>query len=211
MNFRTATLLVLGMFGSFAVVIATMMALFWAPSARPGSRKPQQTTEQPATAKPTEKPDTADTATVLVAEQEPEAVTTPPADPDRANSHIAVPPEQLPPQPAEPPDAVEPRPRPRVTGRATQRNVQLEQEEMKLLRKEMERRLQERIDLRDRKFNQLARQCENLEPGEAVQILVALDDTDLGEVLKRMDREKALPIAALLTRLNRQNAIKLKE
>ena len=46
--------------------------------------------------------------------------------------------------------------------------------------------------------------------GEGVQILVILDDSDLRDVLKRMDRETALQIAALLHRLGRGSAISLK-
>ena len=81
---------------------------------------------------------------------------------------------------------------------------------MKLLRAEMERRLKEQSLNREKKMDQLARRCENLEAGEAVQVLTILEDKHLGEVLKRMSREKALPIAALLERLGRGNAISLK-
>jgi flagellar motility protein MotE (MotC chaperone) len=88
--------------------------------------------------------------------------------------------------------------------------VQLEQDEMKLLREAMERRLKARMLTRERKLSQLARRCEALEAGEAVQILVALEDSDLGQVLERMDRAKALQVAALLDRLGRGKAISLK-
>ena len=91
-----------------------------------------------------------------------------------------------------------------------QRNVQLEQDEMKLLREAMERRLKARMLTRERKLGQLARRCESLGAGEAVQILVALGDSDLGQVLERMDRAKALQVAALLDRLGRGKAISLK-
>ena len=74
---------------------------------------------------------------------------------------------------------------------------------MKLLREAMERRLKARMLTRERKLSQLARRCEALEAGEAVQILVALGDSDLGQVLERMDRAKALQVAALLDRLGR--------
>jgi flagellar motility protein MotE (MotC chaperone) len=98
----------------------------------------------------------------------------------------------------------------RPPGRKTQKNLEIEQGEMKLLRTEMERRLKEQSLNREKKMDQLARRCENLEAGEAVQVLTILEDKHLGEVLKRMNREKALPIAALLERLGRGNAISLK-
>ena len=81
---------------------------------------------------------------------------------------------------------------------------------MKLLRVEMQRRLEARVQARLQKLAQLAKQCGNLEAGEVVQILVVLDDSDLGEVMKRMERAKAIQVAALLTRLGRGNAISLK-
>jgi flagellar motility protein MotE (MotC chaperone) len=80
---------------------------------------------------------------------------------------------------------------------------------MALLKAEMERRLKEQLKTRGRKLTQLAQQCERLEPGEAVQILLALDDKTLADVLRRMDRDKALKISALLKRLGREKAIVL--
>ena len=56
----------------------------------------------------------------------------------------------------------------------------------------------------------MARWCEPLEPGEAVQLLQKLDDETIARVLRRMNNEKALPIAALLKRLGREKAIALK-
>ncbi len=80
---------------------------------------------------------------------------------------------------------------------------------MALLKAAMEKRLKEQLEIRKRKFTQLARQCERLEPGEAVQILLELDDKPLAEVLRRMDRDKAVKVAALLKRLGREKAISL--
>lgn len=80
---------------------------------------------------------------------------------------------------------------------------------MALLKAEMEKRLKEQLETRKRKFAQLARQCERLEPGEAVQILLELDDEPLAEVLRRMDRDKAIKVSALLKRLGREKAIAL--
>ena len=80
---------------------------------------------------------------------------------------------------------------------------------MALLRTEMERRLKEQSARQSRALAQLAKECEKLEPGEAVQILQKLDDASLAEVLRRIGREKALKIAALLKRLGREKAISL--
>ncbi len=81
---------------------------------------------------------------------------------------------------------------------------------MVLLRKEMEQRLTEELNLRGKKLDQLARQCEKMEPGEAVQILTVLDDATIGEVLHQMNRDAAIKIAALLKRLGREKAISIK-
>ncbi|MEE2753339.1 MAG: hypothetical protein VX910_05100, partial [Candidatus Latescibacterota bacterium] len=96
------------------------------------------------------------------------------------------------------------------SGRMTEKKLKIEQDEMKQLRSEMERRLKERTLNQEKKIDQLARRCKSLEAGEAVQILTILEDSDLRKVLERMNREKALQIAALLTRLGRGSAISLK-
>ncbi|HAA78568.1 TPA: hypothetical protein DCE37_26005 [Candidatus Latescibacteria bacterium] len=208
MNFRTATLVVLGMFGSFAVVITAMILLFWSPKANKAALQTQESAIAAAPEIPL-----------------PEVAESPP---DRAPEPPVVVPEPEPPQSAPeqvaPARVPEPSPKAknidvgkqapakptRAPGRATQKNLQVEQDEMKLLKAEMQRRLNRRIQMRERKLDQLARQCGNLTAGEAVQILVELDDTDLKHVLERMDREQAVQIAALLTRLGRSDAISIK-
>lgn len=208
MNFRTATLLVLGMFGSFAIALATMVVLFWSPSGRQGAQKAvsgelaetpiehlaHETPAEPLVGEAKESNDSPDKRDSAVTE-----VDTTESDP--------VPQTVSPYQPV----AQQPSfPKARRAGRSAQQNIQLEREEMKLLKKEMQRRLQQRIDARERKLGKLARQCETMTAGEGVQILVILDDSDLRDVLKRMDRETALQIAALLHRLGRGSAISLK-
>ena len=89
-------------------------------------------------------------------------------------------------------------------------DLKREQKEMARLKADMERRLKSRLAISTRKFVQIARACESLEPGEAVQILQELDDTAVSEVLSRMDRDKALPIATLFKRLGREKAISVK-
>ena len=204
MNFRTATLLVLGMFGSFAVVITTVMVLFWSPSGKKTERKPKAAIERaklgtmdvyPETLT---LPDGIESLSEVKPEEpipDPELTVSPPPPPDPAPAEV---PEETVSRPAKPP------------GRMTQKNLEIEQDEMKQLRSEMERRLKERTLNQEKKIDQLARRCETLEAGEAVQILTILEDSDLRKVLERMNREKALQIAALLTRLGRGSAISLK-
>jgi type IV secretory pathway VirB10-like protein len=204
MNFRTATLLVLGMFGSFAVVITTVMVLFWSPSGKKTERKPKavvERTEPGTTDVDQEALSQADAIESLpkVKPKEPipesELTVSPPPPPDPASAEV---PKEVVSRPANPP------------GRISQKNLEIEQDEMKQLRSEMERRLKERTLNQEKKLDQLARRCETLEAGEAVQILTILEDSELRKVLERMNREKALQIAALLTRLGRGSAISLK-
>jgi len=204
MNFRTATLLVLGMFGSFMVVVTIMIFLFWSPSRKKTIRKPVETSaeKQPPSVihvpnvvtAGTSDPTSAAEATTRRVERVGQTEERPETPEPEPNTQTAAPP-----KPSRPPG-----------GHVAQRNVQLEQDEMKLLREAMERRLKARMLTRERKLGQLARRCEALEAGEAVQILVALGDSDLGQVLERMDRAKALQVAALLDRLGRGKAISLK-
>ena len=78
---------------------------------------------------------------------------------------------------------------------------------MALLRAEMERRLKEQQTNTNLKISRLADQCERLQPGEAAQILIVLDDRTVASILNRMDRQKAIPVAAVLARLGREKAI----
>ena len=206
MNFRTATLLVLGMFGSFVIVITTMVFLFWSPEPKTKTEqvRPQSLVHPPEVTSPN--PVQAESAP---SSEDSEQVDRPGEMPEAETGSIPSPvTESARPEPVgvRAPTAVLVRP----LGRITQKNLEIEQSEMKLLRAEMERRLKEQSLNREKKMDQLARRCENLEAGEAVQILTVLEDKHLGEVLKRMTREKALPIAALLERLGRGNAISLK-
>jgi hypothetical protein len=206
MNFRTATLLVLGMFGSFVIVITTMVFLFWSPEPK---TKTEQVRHQSLVHPPeVTSPDPVQAESAPSSEDS-EQVDRPGEMPEAETGSIPSPvSESARPEPVgvRAPTAVLVRP----PGRITQKNLEIEQGEMKLLRAEMERRLKEQSLNREKKMDQLARRCENLEAGEAVQILTVLEDKHLGEVLKRMTREKALPIAALLERLGRGNAISLK-
>jgi flagellar motility protein MotE (MotC chaperone) len=89
--------------------------------------------------------------------------------------------------------------------RQLHRKLKQERKEMALLRDEMKRRLKEQLANRQNKLGRLAAQCEKLEPGEAAQVLLSLDDAELAEVLRRIERDTALKIAALLERLGRKS------
>ncbi len=220
MNFRTATLLVLGMFGSFAVVITAVIVLFWSPSGRKTQQRTSEKSEKRQSGSVIHSPGVTpapDTDSLTISE----TTSATEANTQRVDATVrrverAVQTEATAggPQRSSKPEIRSKKPpelrKRSIRGRKTQQNVQLEQEEMKLLREAMERRLNERILTRERKLDQLAKQCDALEAGEAVQILTALDDPELGKVLERMSKKKALQIAALLTRLGRGNAISLK-
>ena len=196
MRLSPATLLVVVMFGSFAVILATMVLVF-APEPsrrppRPGKRALDQTTARGGTRTATE-PARADTGAV-------------PALQTAAGSVAKA----VEPAPSEAPAvAKEAAPKPPPGGEAERqlhRKLKQERKEMALLRDEMKRRLEEQLANRKQKLAQLAAQCEKLEPGEAAQILLSLDDDELAEVLRRVERDAALKIAALLERLGRQSA-----
>lgn len=71
----------------------------------------------------------------------------------------------------------------------------------------MEKRLRQQLELHERKLSQLARQCQTLEPGQAAEVLNGLDDDTIREVLKRMDRDAAINVTAILVRRGRSTAI----
>jgi flagellar motility protein MotE (MotC chaperone) len=204
MDFRTATLLVLGMFGSFAVVITTIMFLFWSPGGKKTERQQKAAIETPRQSGTDQGRDVLIQVDTTKISAEAQPVTQIP-DPEPATK-LPEPPGST---PAEEKNATLSRPV-NPPGRMTQKKLKIEQDEMKQLRSEMERRLKERTLNQEKKLDQLARRCETLGAGEAVQILTILEDSDLSKVLERMNREKALQIAALLTRLGRGNAIPLK-
>ena len=78
---------------------------------------------------------------------------------------------------------------------------------MALPRTEMRKRLQHQLADRKKKLDRLAAKCEQMEPGEAVQILQQLDDDTLAEVLRLLESQTALKIAALLKRLGREGVV----
>lgn len=207
MNFRTATLLVLGMFGSFAVVIATMMVLFWSP----GGKKTAQKAPPPEAAQPARILETEGTTTPnqLVQEQPAPETALSGSEPrgERFASTPEPPAQERPEIRKDQPKTPVPRPLP---GKKTQRELQIELKEYRLLREEMDRRLREQEKRQERKLDQLARQCENLGAGETVQILIPYTDELIKRVLERMSREKAIEVATLLKRLGRADAISIK-
>ena len=87
-----------------------------------------------------------------------------------------------------------------------QRKLEREQKEMRLLKAEMERRLEDQMVERQTKLTRLARSCESLPPGEAAQTLLTLDDETIAAILGKMDRNSALGVAAVLQRLGRPKA-----
>jgi len=82
-----------------------------------------------------------------------------------------------------------------------------EQKEMAQLRIDLEKRLNAALKDHSQKLKQLARRCEPLEPGEAVQILLPLSDADIATVLGHMQPARAIPVIALLKRNGRDKAI----
>ena len=78
---------------------------------------------------------------------------------------------------------------------------------MRLLKLEMQKRLKQRLADQEAKLTRLAETCSQLPPGEAAQALLELDDAAVSAVLKRMARDTALKVAAVLQRHGRQKAI----
>ena len=77
---------------------------------------------------------------------------------------------------------------------------------MRLLKAEMQKRLRAHVAANNDKLKKLARNCAVLPSGEAAQLLAELDDKTIVTVLRRMDRQAALGIAAVLQRLGRHGA-----
>ena len=191
-----ATVIVLGMFGSFAVVLAAMIVL--TRSGREGKRPVPTISPPEASEQPTRTPVREDAGLAPGA----------PSTNDRASEAAAS-------APAAPPAAepAAPRPVPRrgatslpPAGRELQRKLEQEQKEVRLLKAEMEKRLRAQVAANKDKLNELARNCAVLPPGEAAQLLAELDDKTIVTVLRRMDRQAALGIAAVLQRLGRHSA-----
>jgi hypothetical protein len=197
MRLGPATTIVLAMFGSFAIVLTAMIVLM-----RPSQPRRQAAQVQRPEPKgdnagsPATGPARATAGSSAIAD---EPVDTAASDPQPARE----------PEPTTTPRHASPRgatPKPPAAGRELQRKLEQEQKEMRLLRAEMERRLRKQIAEREAKLDRLAGSCAELPPGEAAQALKELDDRTIAAVLKRMDREAALKIAAVLQRLGRKDA-----
>ena len=191
MKLSPTALLILSMFGSFAIILTAMIVFFRPKPARRPPDRGRARMETPAA-------DTAglDSATAAALSSQ--------AAPDTGRASAGATDGTPRPRPAPrrtPPGAAS------ALERQLQKELRQEQKEMALLRTEMERRLREQAARQNRALARLAEECEKLEPGEAVQILQKLDDASIAEVLRRIGREKALKIAALLKRLGREKAI----
>ncbi|MDA0745010.1 MAG: hypothetical protein O2954_00705 [bacterium] len=196
MKLSPAATLILTMFGSFVVILVAMIVILRLQS-RPAPRKTERLLPRQQVANRF----AADSTTQKKNQQ--------PKPREEIKPEVAQidTPKTRTPQPSPPgtlPSGVS------TESQQFQRKLQQEKKEMVLLRKEMEQRLTEELNLRGKKLDQLARQCEKMEPGEAVQILTVLDDATIGEVLHQMNRDAAIKIAALLKRLGREKAISIK-
>ena len=183
MKLHPATLLILIMFGSFAVILTAMILMF---RPEPKPVRPKRVEKQAP-----QRHETIDTM-----------LTTRPDSSPRPEKQETKP---------SPAASFKPEPplvqRPSQSGRKLYRELEREQKEMAQLRADMERRLNTALADHNRKLAQLARRCEPLEPGEAVQVLMPLSDTDIANVISRMRPDKAAPIIALLKRNGREKAV----
>lgn len=178
-----ATLLVLAMFGSFAVILGLMIAIFRPehPVHRSGAQVPRQGQPIGQMAQPVPvPPETARVETAPVAAASPQTA---------ARGQ---------PQPI--PQSV-------ADSRRLYRELEREKEEMAKTKADLEKRLKDALAEQENRLRQLARRCEPLEPGEAAQILMDLSDGDLVRVLRHMNPEKAAPVIALLRRQGREQAV----
>ena len=160
MKLNPTTLLILAMFGSFALILGTMVAIF-RPDSKPIHRRSvvrvispkeslQQSKQAPPDTQAASKPQKTEAKTTLAAQQTetqtPSATSSKPKTPKQT--------------PVLPPGA--------AASRQLYHDLQREQKEMAQLKADMQRRLKEALIEHDRKLAQLARRCEPLEPGEAV-------------------------------------------
>ncbi len=190
MKTAPATFVILVMFGSFVVILAAVVVVF-RPDPQPARVKPgpgRTKSAQPVIAR-------ADSGGLKTAAQGGQEKENPPVDRVRAESP--------PPSPAPQPPRAVPMTGLSVSGKRLQKELRQEQKEMALLKSEMERRLAEQLAIRKRKLSQLADRCEQLETGEAAQVLLKLDDETVSEVLRRMDPKASLKVLALLRDLGR--------
>jgi len=178
MKLNPATLLILIMFGSFVIILGVMIAIF----------RPEPTRQRLETTKTRVIKQTTVTRPDTIAQQITQKDTL--APPKETQTVVKT---------TQKPKPVSPQTSPTAqTSSQAYRQLQQEQKEMALLRKELEQ---------GQKLKQLARRCEPLEPGEAVQILLPLTDTDLATVISYMQSAKAAPIITLLKRNGREKAI----
>ena len=196
MKASPATMLILAMFASFAIILAVMVALL-------RSGKPRRAT-------PPRKQVVAEQALPVKRLWEPDSV--PPLATQKGETGHTQQDTARP----EPPGKVQELPR-RVpvsaaAGGKVQRKLEQELREMQLLRRAMKKRLDDQLALKsklesDERLEKLARLCDLMEPGEALRILIesGLDDQTIGHVLKQMNREQALRVAALLKSLGRDS------
>lgn len=180
-----ATLLVIAMFGSFAVILGLMIAIFQpeGPVRQPVGQVSAPHHEQPVREVP--QPASVPPETTRL-ETPPVVAASPHVEPRRQPPPIS--------QSAE-------------DSRRLYRELEREKEEMAKLRADLEKRLKTALSEHENKLRQLARRCEPLEAGEAAQILIDLSDSDLKQVLRFMHPDKAAPVMALLNRLGRERAV----
>jgi flagellar motility protein MotE (MotC chaperone) len=187
MKLNPATLLILIMFGSFVIILGVMIAIF----------RPEPTRQRLETTKTRVIKQTTVTRPDTIAQQITQKDTL--APPKETQTVVKTTQKLKPVSPQTSPTA--------QTSSQAYRQLQQEQKEMALLRKELEKSLKLALTEQGQKLKQLARRCEPLEPGEAVQILLPLTDTDLATVISYMQSAKAAPIITLLKRNGREKAI----
>lgn len=187
MKLNPATLLILIMFGSFVIILSIMIAIFRPEPTRYRSATTKTRVTKQTPAKPLD--------TTLQQTVKKDTLTAP----NKTKTSIPKTSKPKPVSPSTSPTA--------QASRQVYRQLEQEQKEMAQLRKEFEQKLKIALKEQDQKLKQLARRCEPLEPGEAVQVLLPLSDTDLTKVLNHMQPNKATPIIALLKRNGREKAI----
>ena len=182
MKLNPATLLIVIMFGSFVIILGVMIAIF----------RPEPPRQRPKTTK------------TLVAKQVPINPDTLFQQSDTLTTTETKEVSKTSPKPK----PVSPQTSPTAqASRQVYQELEKEQKELAQLRKDLERRLKSTLAEHDQKLKQLARRCEPLEPGEAVQVLLPLPDADLATVISHMQPAKAMPIITLLKRNGRDNAV----
>jgi flagellar motility protein MotE (MotC chaperone) len=183
MKLHPTTLLIVAMFGSFAIILTVMIAVF-----RPEHRPPRRRIEPVVV-----RPQVRDTVQHVVASAPTMGITQQPKEPQSdpiASTQSPIKQMKTIPKSAE-------------TSRQLYYQLEREQQEMVQLRIDMEKRLKTALSEHNQKLAQLARRCEALESGEAAQILIDLSDDDVAGVLRQMQSEKAASVNVLLKRLGR--------